>query len=124
PAVKGSEFGEGFSSADLRGSEYNDSFTIIDGKVSTVTNRHGGILGGMATGSPIIFKCCFKPTPSIAKKQQSVDLKKMLPIDLTIAGRHDTTVVIRAVPVVESVCAITLLDLILEGECEKNWKFK
>ncbi|MEG2144794.1 MAG: chorismate synthase, partial [Oscillospiraceae bacterium] len=56
PAVKGIEFGEGFSSADLRGSEYNDSFTIIDGKVSTVTNRHGGILGGMATGSPIIFK--------------------------------------------------------------------
>lgn len=114
PAVKGLEFGEGFGAAALRGSENNDPFCVRNGHVETVSNHCGGILGGIATGMPLTFRIAFKPTPSIAKPQQSVSLSRMEPEELTIRGRHDPCIAHRAVPVVEAVAATVLLDLILE----------
>ena len=112
PAVKGIEFGLGFGSCSLRGSQNNDSF-CTDGKtIRTLTNNCGGILGGMTDGMPLIFRVAFKPTPSIAKKQQSVSLSRMENVELTIGGRHDPCVVPRAVPVVEAACAIALCDML------------
>lgn len=117
PAVKGIEFGSGFAAAHLKGSENNDSFRFIDGKVKTKTNNHGGILGGITSGMPIIFRIAFKPTPSIFKEQKTIDLKNKCDADLKIKGRHDPCVVIRAVPVVEALTAVCLLDLLLGGPC-------
>ena len=113
PAVKGIEFGAGFAAAALRGSENNDPFRIREGRVVTETNRHGGILGGLSTGMPLLFRCAFKPTPSIAKPQRSVDLRTMEETELVIKGRHDPCVVTRAVPCVEAAAAIALADLVL-----------
>lgn len=113
PAVKGLEFGSGFSGSDLRGSENNDPFTVSDGKITTLTNMAGGILGGITTGMPIVFNAAFKPTPSIAKKQQSVNLSTGKQSELTIAGRHDPCIVPRAVPVVEAAAAIAMYDAFL-----------
>ncbi|MEL7601622.1 MAG: chorismate synthase [Bacillota bacterium] len=113
PAVKGVEFGAGFAAANMRGSEHNDAFTVQDGRIVTKTNRHGGSLGGISTGMPLILRAAFKPTPSIARPQQSVDMDAMREAELTIAGRHDPCVVVRAVPVVEAVTAAVLLDLLL-----------
>lgn len=112
PAVKGLEFGAGFEAARLRGSENNDTFIIDNGEVKTKTNRHGGILGGITTGMPVIFRLAFKPTPSIFKTQQTVDLEKMQEAALKIEGRHDPCVVVRAAPVVEALTAVCLLDLL------------
>ncbi|GHV46543.1 chorismate synthase [Clostridia bacterium] len=111
PAVKGVEFGAGFAGSVLRGSESNDAFVIKNGKVQTETNRHGGILGGITSGMPIIFRAAFKATPSIGKEQDSVNLSDMEPAKLTITGRHDPCVGIRALPVVEAVAALCTLDL-------------
>ncbi len=112
PAVKGIEFGLGFGSAEVLGSQNNDPF-YTDGKtVRTLTNNAGGIIGGMTSGMPLIFKVAFKPTPSIAKKQQSVSLSRMENVELEIHGRHDPCVVPRAVPVVEAACAIAILDML------------
>lgn len=116
PAVKGIEFGAGFSATALRGSENNDSFIIDNGKVKTKTNNAGGILGGITSGMPIIFRLAFKPTPSIFKEQDTVDLKEMTEEKLTIKGRHDPCVAVRAVPVVEAVTAFTLLDMLIGGK--------
>ena len=113
PAVKGIEFGAGFAAAGLRGSENNDPFRVKDGRVVTETNRHGGILGGISTGMPLLFRCAFKPTPSIIKPQRSVNLRTMENADLTIRGRHDPCVVTRAVPCVEAAAAIALADVLL-----------
>ena len=113
PAVKGVEFGAGFAAARLRGSQCNDPFAVVDGRVVTTTNNHGGILGGISSGMPIVFRVAIKPTPSIAKPQQSVDLASMAPAELVVQGRHDPCIVVRAVPVVEAVVAIALLDLLL-----------
>lgn len=114
PAVKGVEFGTGFGAADLLGSENNDPF-VTDGKtVRTATNHCGGILGGMTSGMPLVFRVAFKPTPSIAKEQQTVSLTRMENTTLSIGGRHDPTVVLRAVPVVEAAAALAVLDLILD----------
>ena len=113
PAVKGVEFGAGFGCAGLRGSENNDPFVLKDGQVRTKTNRAGGILGGISTGMPLIFRAAFKPTPSIAKEQDSVSLSRMEPEKLTIRGRHDPCIVPRAVPVVEAAAALVLLDELL-----------
>ena len=113
PAVKGVEFGAGFAAANMRGSEHNDAFTVQDGRIVTKTNRHGGSLGGISTGMPLILRAAFKPTPSIARPQQSVDMDAMREAELTISGRHDPCVVVRAVPVVEAVTAAVLLDLLL-----------
>ncbi len=116
PAVKGVEFGEGFQAAKLSGSENNDAFYFDEnGKILSETNHAGGILGGITTGMPITLRAAFKPTPSIAQKQKTVNLKTRENTEIEIAGRHDPCVVIRAVPVVEAVCALVILDMLLEG---------
>lgn len=114
PAVKGIEFGAGFAAASMRGSENNDPFRIRDGKIITETNNHGGILGGITSGMPVIARLAFKPTPSISKEQKSVSLSKRTNEILSIEGRHDPCVVLRAVPVCEAAMAIGLLDMFLE----------
>ena len=113
PAVKGIEFGEGFAVADLKGSENNDPYGIADGKVVPLTNHAGGILGGISTGAPVVFRVAFKPTPSIAKEQDSVDLEKMEPAKLVVKGRHDPCVVLRAIPCVEAAAAVAVFDAVL-----------
>ena len=113
PAVKGVEFGAGFSAANLRGSQNNDDYVISDGQIRTVTNNAGGILGGITTGMPLIFRAAFKPTPSIAQAQKSVRLSTLEECTLEVKGRHDPCIVPRAVPVVESAAAIVLMDMLL-----------
>ncbi len=113
PAVKGVEFGAGFESSKLRGSENNDSFEYKGGKVVTTTNNCGGILGGISDGMPIIFRAAFKPTPSIAKEQKTVNLSTGENTTLEIKGRHDPCIVPRAVSVVEAVAAIAVLDMVM-----------
>ena len=115
PAVKGVEFGSGFSAAEKRGSENNDPFVIKNGKIVTTTNNAGGILGGISDGMPIVVRVAVKPTPSIAKKQQTVDIDKMESATLEIEGRHDACIVPRAVPVVESMMAVTLCDFAIRA---------
>ena len=115
PAVKGIEFGSGFSGSFMFGSENNDEFTVENGTIKTVTNNHGGILGGISSGMPLVFRAAVKPTPSIAKPQQSVNLETMEPETLIINGRHDPCIVPRAVPVIETVTAFCILDR-LESE--------
>ena len=110
PAVKGVEFGNGFEAATLTGSRNNDAYCVENGEIKTVTNRHGGILGGISTGMPLVCRVAIKPTPSIAKEQQSVNLKTKQPQTLLIHGRHDPCIVPRAVPCVESALAIAILD--------------
>ena len=114
PAVKGIEFGQGFASAKLRGSENNDPFEVRDGKIVTKTNNCGGILGGMTNGMPLIFRAAMKPTPSIGLEQDSVSLSRMENVKLTIKGRHDPCVVPRAVPVFEAACALAITDMLLD----------
>ena len=116
PAVKGLEFGAGFNASTMRGSENNDPFRIENGTVVTTSNNHGGILGGITSGMPVIARLAFKPTPSISREQQSVSLSKMTNETLSVKGRHDPCVVLRAVPVCEAAMAIGLLDMILEEE--------
>lgn len=115
PAVKGIEFGIGFGAADLFGSENNDEFRIKDGQVVTTTNNHGGILGGISSGMPVIFRVAFKPTPSIYKSQNSIDFKTMTEENLVIKGRHDPCVVPRAVPCVEAALNIALVSALLDN---------
>ena len=120
PAVKGIEFGVGFAAAKLRGSENNDAFCMKDGKVQTETNRCGGILGGITNGMPLVFRAAFKPTPSIAKAQKSVDLTTGEETTLEIKGRHDPCIVPRAVPCVEAAAAIAVYDALLGRRKELN----
>ncbi|MBL7165269.1 MAG: chorismate synthase [Dehalococcoidales bacterium] len=115
PAVKGVEFGSGFSAAEKRGSESNDPFTIRDGSIVTLTNNAGGILGGISNGMPIIVRVAVKPTPSIAREQETVDMEKMVPATLATRGRHDACIVPRAVPVVEAIMAVTLCDFAIRA---------
>jgi chorismate synthase len=115
PAVKGIEFGAGFRAASMRGSEHNDAFTVDGGRVVTETNHAGGILGGITNGMPVIFRVVVKPTASIAKPQRSVDLETMQSTEIVVTGRHDPCIVPRAVPVVENVAAMAILDLMLVG---------
>lgn len=115
PAVKGVEFGLGFGSARLHGSENNDPFAVEDGQIVTASNRAGGILGGITTGMPVTLRVAVKPTPSISRPQQTVSLSSGQPAELSIRGRHDPCIAHRAVPVVEAVTATVLLDLLLEG---------
>jgi chorismate synthase len=115
PGVKGIEFGAGFESAAMRGSESNDPFVIRNKKIATKSNNAGGILGGLSTGMPVEFRVAFKPTSSIARAQMSVDIVEKKPVELTIKGRHDPCIVPRAVPVVENSTAAIMLDLMLQG---------
>ena len=115
PAVKGIEFGVGFGAAKLLGSQCNDEFYVDDhGHVKTKTNNHGGILGGISSGMPIIFRAAFKPTPSIAKPQETVDISSMTNEIIEIKGRHDPCVVARAVPCVEAAANIAVLSHMLD----------
>ena len=115
PAVKGLEFGSGFAGSGMRGSENNDPYRVENGVVRTESNHAGGILGGLTTGMPIVFRAAFKPTPSIGRPQRSVSLSRMENTELVIKGRHDPCIVPRAVPVVEAATAVTILDILLEG---------
>ncbi len=113
PAVKGVEFGAGFAAAGMRGSENNDPFRMEGDRVRTATNHSGGILGGITSGMPLIFRAAVKPTPSIAREQQSVSLGRKENCSLVIKGRHDPCIVPRAVPVVEAAAAIAVMDMLL-----------
>ena len=115
PAVKAVSFGLGFGFAEGFGKEVNDAYTVKEGKIVPATNRNGGVLGGLTTGADVTFAAAFKPVPSIAAEQDSVDLETLQPVKLAIKGRHDVCVVPRAVPVVEGVAALGTLDLVLEG---------
>ena len=111
PAVKGIEFGAGFESARMRGSENNDEFCYEDGAVKTKTNNHGGVLGGISSGMPVVFRVCIKPTPSIVKEQRSISYSKEQDAVLSVRGRHDPCIVPRAVPCIEAAAAIAVYDL-------------
>ena len=113
PAVKSVEFGIGRKAAELLGSQCNDAFTVENGRVSTLTNHAGGILGGITNGMPIVFRAAIKPTPSISQPQQSVSLSRAQEQELIVKGRHDPCIVPRAVPVMEAAAAIAMFDLIL-----------
>ncbi|MCI4372500.1 MAG: chorismate synthase [Thermoplasmata archaeon] len=115
PAVKAVEFGAGFAAARMRGSEHNDPFVWAEGRVRTTSNHAGGILGGLATGMPLVARLTIKPTSSIARPQQTVNLATHAPATLVVTGRHDPCIVPRAVVVVESVTAFVLADLALRG---------
>lgn len=112
PAVKGVEFGEGFRFADMKGSEANDAFEMKDGKVVTKTNHNGGINGGITNGMPIRFRTVVKPTPSIYKKQETVNMATMENEVMQIQGRHDPAIIHRARVVVDSMTAIVLADML------------
>ena len=115
PAVKGIEFGAGFSAARMKGSENNDPFTIKDGKIVTETNNAGGILGGISNGMPVVVRVAVKPVSSIAKEQATVDIQKMENTSISVRGRHDVCIVPRAVPVVEAMMAVTLCDFAMRA---------
>lgn len=112
-AVRGIEFGAGFAATAMRGSEHNDAYCIEAGKVRTKTNHHGGVLGGITTGMPLVFRVAFKPTPSIGRLQHTVDLNTMTETTIAVQGRHDPCIVPRAVPCVEAAAATALLDCLL-----------
>lgn len=119
PAVKGIEFGAGFLAAGLRGSENNDAYLVRDGRIVTASNNCGGILGGITNGMPLTFRAAFKPTPSIAIEQRSVDMQSMQQVSLRVGGRHDPCIVPRAVPCVEAAAAIAVYDALLQRRKER-----
>ena len=115
PAVKGIEFGSGFESTRMRGSEHNDPFIKVGDKIKTSSNNAGGILGGLSNGMPVVFRTAFKPTSSINKEQNTVDLETREPVKLVVRGRHDPCIVPRAVPVVSAATSCVILDLMMQG---------
>ncbi len=116
PATKGLEFGAGFAAARLKGSENNDPYVMRDGRVATVTNHAGGILGGLSTGAPLRFSLAFKPISSIPREQDSVDLVSGEAAKLAVRGRHDVCAAVRAVPIIEAVSALVILDALLQDD--------
>ncbi len=110
PAVKGVEFGSGFKAARMKGSEHNDPLILKNGKISYLKNDHGGVIGGITTGEPVVVRVAFKPTASISKPQRTVDLDDMKETEIRVKGRHDPCIVPRAVVVVESMLAFVLAD--------------
>lgn len=113
PAIKGVQFGDGFALCDMRGSQANDCFATENGKVYTLTNHNGGINGGITNGMPIVFSCAVKPTPSIAKEQDTIDFNRGENVKISIGGRHDPCIVHRARVVVDSIAALTVADLLV-----------
>lgn len=122
PAVKGVSFGEGFGFASLYGSQANDPIIAEDGKITTRTNNNGGINGGITNGMPIVFQTCIKPTPSIYKKQDSVDYQTKEAVKLEIKGRHDPAIIHRARAVVDALCAFGLLDLWMSHQATASFE--
>lgn len=116
PGVKGLEFGAGFEISKMYGSKANDEYYMDSDRVRTYNNNNGGILGGLTDGMPLIFRTAFKPTPSIARRQRTIDIENKINTEIEIQGRHDPCIVPRAVPVVEAVAAVALLDLIMQSE--------
>lgn len=116
PAIKGVSFGSGFDGSLRRGSQNNDPYVMDGDQLKTKTNHHGGIIGGITTGMPLVFKAAMKPTPSIALEQESVSLSAKQNVKLRIQGRHDPCIVPRAVPVVEAAAAIALCDALLDSK--------
>lgn len=118
PAVKGIEFGSGFASAEMAGSENNDPFILDSGHIKTASNHSGGILGGITSGMPLTFRAAFKPTPSIAVPQRSVNIEKLEETVLSVSGRHDPCIVPRAVPCIEAAASIAVYDALLARKKE------
>jgi len=118
PAVRGIEFGAGFEAAGMLGSEHNDAFCINEGAILHKTNNAGGVVGGLTTGMPLIFRAAIKPTPSIGKEQDSVNLETLENVKLKIEGRHDPCIVPRAVPAIEAVTAFVLADILVNSHAE------
>jgi len=115
PAVKGVEFGAGFAAARMKGSENNDPFAIKNGRIITITNNAGGVLGGISNGMPLVARVAVKPPASIAIEQQTVDVNTMKGTTIKVGGRHDVCIVPRAVPVVEAMMAVTLCDFAMRA---------
>ena len=130
PAVNGVEFGDGFALADMRASFANDWYKTDGSGITTTTNHNGGICGGITNGSPLLFRCAVKPTPSIAIKQKTVDFIEKINTDIEIGGRHDPCIAPRAACVVNAVTALVIADMLTtrfgtdylkpEGK-EKTW---
>ncbi len=122
PGIRGIEFGSGFAAAGMFGSQHNDPFSTDGESIRTTTNHHGGILGGITSGMPIIFRVAVKPTPSIMLPQESVDLsgEKIQPATLTVGGRHDPCIVPRAVPCIEAAAAVAIYDAYLQQRKEER----
>ncbi len=116
PAVKGVQFGKGYELAKMKGSKANDAFRCLGGRVFTATNNNGGILGGISTGMPILFDVAIKPTASIFKEQDTINVVTGENVRLKLQGRHDSCIVVRAVPVIEAVAAIAIYDLLRDRE--------
>ena len=112
--IKGIEFGSGFSGSSQHGSQFNDALRMDEGRVVTQTNHNGGVNGGITNGMPVVFQCAVKPTPSIARKQQTVDFLRGENAELTIHGRHDPAIIRRICPVQDSVTALVLCDLLAQ----------
>lgn len=123
PAVKGIEFGAGFSFSEMNGSEANDSYFIEGKEIKTATNNNGGINGGITNGMPILFKTAIKPTPTISSKQQTVNFKELCETTVSPTGRHDPCIVHRARVVIDSVTALVVADF-LAGRYGNDWAFK
>ena len=119
PGIKGIEFGSGFEATKMRGSLHNDEYYYENGEVKTKSNKHGGIIGGLSTSMPIIFRTAVKPTSSIAKRQRTISIRDKENVDLQIVGRHDPSIVPRALVAIEMITAVAILDLLMEGE---RWK--
>ena len=121
PAVKGVEFGMGFAVAAMRGSENNDPYRIDaeTGEIEVESNNAGGILGGISTGAPVMWRMAVKPTPSIGREQQTVDMDAMENTELSVHGRHDPCIVPRAVPVAEAAAALAIWDALLEDAAQR-----
>ncbi|HSW58059.1 MAG TPA: chorismate synthase [Dehalococcoidales bacterium] len=115
PAVKGVEFGDGFKTAEKKGSENNDAFILAGSRIGTASNHAGGILGGISTGMPVVARIAVKPTPSIALPQKSINLKTLESEEIVVRGRHDSCIVPRAAVVVEAVTAVVLCDFALKA---------
>lgn len=116
PGLKGVEFGDGFDFSEMRGSQANDEFAVEGGRIVTVTNHNGGILGGISNGMPLVLRVAMKPTSSIRKEQNTVNLEDMKASKISIKGRHDPCIAIRAVPVVQTMAAYALCDLMIQAQ--------
>jgi chorismate synthase len=118
--VRGVEFGAGFAAASMRGSTHNDAYILSGGEVRTATNNHGGIIGGLTSGMPLLLRAAFKPTASIGKPQHTLNIGTGAMAGLEIRGRHDPCIALRAVPCVEAVVSLVLLDILLQRNGGKN----